>query len=58
MTIIRKYRVYLVAGMLLALWGYAGTVWFFGHEAGNVMRLIALPFLVAGFVALATYFSE
>ncbi len=58
MTIIRKYRVHLVASMLLALWGYAGTVWVFGHEAGNVARLIALPFLVAGCVALATYFSE
>ena len=58
MNTVRKYRGLLVLGMILAVWIYAGTVYFFGHEVGDLVRIIAIPFILAGFVALATFFSE
>lgn len=58
MKLIRKYRVPLIVGMIVALWCYVGAVWCFDVDTANIVRIAVIPYLVAGAVALATFFAE
>lgn len=58
MNTVRKYRGPLVLGMIVAVWGQVAALQFLGGDAAVAFRLATLPFLVAGFFALATYLTD
>lgn len=58
MNTVRKYRGLLVLGMILAVWGQVAALQFLGRDAAVAVRGVTLPFVVAGFFALATYLTE
>lgn len=58
MTLIRKYRTLIIVASLLAMWGYFFAVITLNPSQIAWARTAAFPFILAGIVALATFFTE
>ena len=58
MKLFRQYRTLIIVASLLAMWGYFFAVVTLDPSQIVWARTAAFPFILAGIVALATFFTE